>query len=382
MSQKKSVCIVTSQYLPHVGGVENYVDNLSRELAKRGHEITILTSEIENVPSYEKKDGIEIYRLPTKQFMGGRFPVLKHNRTLRKFTKQFRTRRFDVMLVNMRFYFISLYAVRLAKKMGVRCIMLDHGSSHLNTGGKLTTKLSQWFEHGITFLEKRYCKEFAGVSKASLEWIRHFGIRSELLLPNAVDVEAFERYVRAQTCDFRAKYGIPKDDIVISFVGRLTLEKGIDRLVNAVKRIDAERRDVWLLAAGNGYLLEKLAPIKSERTHFVGQIGSAEVAALLSQSDIFCLPSFSEGFPTCVLEAGICRSFVITTYRGDAKEVVLNREYGIILPDNAEDGIYEAIREVLDRLEYRARATELCYERIVQNYTWRHTADRFLSLLD
>jgi len=382
VQQKKSVCIVTSQYLPHVGGVENYVDNLSRELAKRGHEITILTSEIENVPSYEKKEGIEIYRLPTKQFMGGRFPVLKQNRALRQFTKQFRTRRFDVMLVNMRFYFISLYAVRLAKKMGVRCIMLDHGSSHLNTGGKLTTKLSEWFEHGITFLEKRYCREFAGVSKASLEWIQHFGIHSDLLLPNAVDVEAFERYIGESTCDFRKKYGIPKDDIVISFVGRLTLEKGIDRLVNAVKRIDKERRDVWLLAAGNGYLLEKLTPVKSERTHFVGQIGSAEVAALLSQSDIFCLPSFSEGFPTCVLEAGVCRSFVITTYRGDAKEIVLNPDYGIILPDNAEDGLYEAIKSVLDRPEYRARATELCYERIVQNYTWRHTADRFLSWLD
>ena len=148
------------------------------------------------------------------------------------------------------------------------------------------------------------------------------------------------------------------------------------------QRLDEERRDVWLLAAGNGYLLEKLTPVKSERTHFVGQIGSAEVAALLSQSDIFCLPSFSEGFPTCVLEAGVCRSFVITTYRGDAKEIVLNPDYGIILPDNAEDGLYEAIKSVLDRPEYRARATELCYERIVQNYTWRHTADRFLSWLD
>ncbi len=382
MEAKKSICIVSSQYLPHVGGVENYVDNLSRELARRGHQVTILTSHIDGVPDYEHKEGIEIFRLPTKQYMGGRFPVLRHNRALRAFTKQFRTRNFDVMLVNMRFYFISLYAVRLAKKMGVRCIMLDHGSSHLNTGGKLTTKLSEWFEHGITFLEKRYCKEFAGVSKASLEWIGHFGIKSELLLTNAVDIEAFEAYKMNPVCSFREQYGIPKDDIVISFVGRLTVEKGIDRLVNALKRINEERRDVWLLAAGNGYLLEKLEPIKSPNTHFVGQIGTDRVAALLSESDIFCLPSFSEGFPTCVIEAGVCRSFVITTYRGDAKEIVLDRDHGIILPDNNEEGLYQAIREVLDRKEYRAKATDLCYERIIQNYTWKHTADRFLALLD
>lgn len=382
MEATKSICIVSSQCLPHVGGVENYVDNLSRELASRGHKITIVTSEMEGVPTYEQKNNIEIYRLPTMQFMNGRFPVLKWNRKLREFTKAFRQKHFDVMLVNMRFYFISLYAVRLAKKMGVRCIMLDHGSSHLNTGGKLTTKMSEWFEHGITFLEKRYCKEFAGVSKASLEWIQHFGIHSKLLLNNAVDVEAFERYRNNPCRSFREEYHIPKDDIVISFVGRLTVEKGIHHLVNVVKRINEERRDVWLLAAGGGYLLEELSAIKSENTHFVGQIPTDQIAALLSESDIFCLPSFSEGFPTCVLEAGICHAFVITTFRGDAKEVVRSKEYGIILPDNAEEGLFSAVKEVLDEREYRERATKLCYDRIIQNYTWKHTADAFLRLLD
>ncbi len=383
MNKQKRICLVSSQYLPHVGGVENYVFNLSRELASRGHLVTILTSEIEGEPNYENNGAIEIYRLPTKQFMGGRFPVLKYNKALRKFTKEFRRRHFDIMLVNMRFYFISLYAVRLAKKMGVRCIMLDHGSSHLNTGGKLTTKMSEWFEHGITFLEKFYCKEFAGVSKVTLEWIRHFGIRSDLLLNNAVDIEAFERYKQDPVWDYRKEYNIPKDDIVISFVGRLTVEKGIAQLVRAVKRINEEgRRDVWLLAAGGGYLLEELSAIKTENIHFVGQIPTDRVAALLSQSDIFCLPSFSEGFPTCVIEAGVCHAFVITTFRGDAKEIVRTEEHGIILPDNREEGVYEAILRVLDRKEYRECACALCYERIVQNYTWKHTADRFLALLE
>ena len=372
MENKKNICIVSSQYLPHVGGVENFVFNLSRELAGRGHQVTIVTSQMDGVPDYESEGNIEIFRLPTKQFMDGRFPVLKPCGELNRWKKEFRKRKFDIMLVNMRFYFISLYMLRLAKRMGVRCIMLDHGSSHLNTGGKFTTMLSEWFEHGITFLEKRYCKEFAGVSKASLEWIQHFGIHSELLLTNAVDVERFERLKVAPCCDFRAEYGIPKDAVVISFVGRITVEKGIHET----------RSDVYLLAAGNGYLREELEQIKSENTHFVGQIPTEKVVPLLMQSDIFCLPSFSEGFPTCVLEAGICNAFVITTERGDAKEVVLNRDYGIILPDNHEDGVYEALVSVLDEPEYRARATELCYERILNNYTWKHTADAFLKLME
>lgn len=382
MNKQKKICIVSSQYLPHVGGVENFVFNLSRELVSRGHQVTIITSQIEGVPNYESDGNLEIFRLPTKQFMAGRFPVLKPCGELKKWKKEFQTRSYDIMLVNMRFYFISLYMVRLAKKMGIRCVMLDHGSSHLNTGGKFTTMLSEWFEHGITFLEKFYCKEFAGVSKASLEWIQHFGIHSELLLTNAVDVERFEKLKSAPCCDYRAEYGIPKDAIVISFVGRLTVEKGIHHLVNAVKRINETRSDVYLLAAGGGYLQEELEKVKSENTYFVGQIPTEKIVSLLMQSDVFCLPSFSEGFPTCVLEAGICRSFVITTQRGDAKEVIRNRDYGIILPDNAEEGVYQAILSVLDEPEYRKQATELCYDRIVNNYTWKHTADAFLKLID
>ena len=381
MDKPKRICIVSSQYLPHVGGVENFVFNLSRDLARRGHFVTIVTSQIEDVPNFESEENIEIFRLPTKQFMDGRFPVLKPCGELRKWRKEFQKRSYDVMLVNMRFYFISLYMVRLAKKMGIRCIMLDHGSSHLNTGGKFTTMLSEWFEHGITFLEKRYCKEFAGVSKASLEWIRHFGIHSDLLLTNAVDVERFENFKDHPCCDFREEYNIPKDAIVISFVGRVTVEKGIHHLVNAVKRINEIRSDVYLLIAGGGYLRAELEQVKSCNTHFVGQLPTEKIAVLLEQSDIFCLPSFSEGFPTCVLEAGICGAFVITTARGDAKEVVLSHDYGIILPNNREEGVYEAILSVLDDPQYRAAATKLCYDRIVNNYTWKHTADAFLKLI-
>ena len=378
----KNVCIVSSQFLPHVGGVENYVNNLSIELASRGHNVTIVTSLAEGLSEYEKNGNIEIFRLPSYQLMNGRFPVLKGGKSLRRFKEEFKKRKYDLMLVNMRFFFISLFAVKLAKKTGTRAIMLDHGSSHLNTGGKLTTKLGEWFEHWITWREKKHCKEFAGVSKESLNWIKHFKINSDLLLNNAVDVEKFEGFIANPTRDFRKEYNIPETDILISFVGRITVEKGIRQLVNVVKKINESRGDVWLLAAGGGYLVDELTPIKSPNTHFVGQIPSNEIAALLKQSDIFCLPSFSEGFPTCVLEASICDTFVITTRKGDAKEIIKNRDYGIILPDNNEDGLYEAMVDVLDKKDYRERAAALSKDLVVNNYTWKNTADSLIKLME
>ncbi len=379
---KKHICLVSSQYLPHVGGVENYVYNLSRELASRGHSVTIVTSLIEGTSEYEKNENIEIYRLPSLQLMNGRFPVLKMSKARKKLEKDFKNRHFDMMLVNMRFFFISLWAVKLAKKLGIKCAIIDHGSSHLNTGGKLTSKLGELFEHWITWREKHYCKNFAGVSKESLNWLKHFKINSDILLNNAVDLETFEKYKASPVRNFREEYGIPGDATVISFVGRLTVEKGIEQLVNSVKRINDIRKDVYLLAAGGGYLKEKLEDTKSENTHLVGQISTPEVASLLSASDIFCLPSFSEGFPTCVIEACVAHNYIITTYRGDAKEIIKDSERGIILPNNNEDGVYNAIMSVLDAPEKRKIATDLCYRTVINNYTWKHTCDSFLKLIE
>ena len=378
----KKICLVSSQYLPHVGGVENYVFNLSRELEKQGHEVTILTSQMEGAPNYEKNGSIEVFRLPTRQFMGGRFPVLKNNKELKEFTKEFKSRHFDLMIINMRFYFLSLWACKLAKKMGVECIIIDHGSSHLNTGGKITTLMSQVFEHWITFCEKRHCKHFGGASKASLEWIKHFGIKSDVLFNNAVDVERFQGYIDNPVRSFRAELGIPENAIVVDFVGRLTVEKGVRQLINVMKRVNEERDDVYCLLAGEGYLREELEPTKSKNTIFLGKLSPAEVCAMHLASDIFCLPSFSEGFATCVIEASMCNTFVITTARGDAKELIKDDSFGIVLPTNEENGVYEALVSVLDKEEYRKSASQKCHDTVITSCTWNFTADAVIDYIE
>jgi glycosyltransferase involved in cell wall biosynthesis len=379
---KKSICIVSSQYLPHIGGVENYIDNLSKELVRQGNEVTIVTSYIEGTKKYEKKNGIEIFRMPTIQFMNGRFPVKKYNMVSRKLTKTLKSRKFDVMLVNMRFYVLSLYAVRLAKKMNIRCIMLDHGTSHLNTGGKFTSKLGEIFEHTITWMEKRYCKEFAGVSYATLDWVKHFGINSDKVLYNSIDVDEFEKIKEKEGRNFRKEYGIPQDATVISFVGRITVEKGIEELAKAVDMITKKRDDVWLLAAGSGYLEDKINSMANDKIHLVGNLSKEDVVAMLKQSNIFCLPSVSEGFPTTVLEAAVCGNYIISTYRGGTKELIKNRDYGIILEDNEPQKIYNAIMEIIDKKMDMEKSVKMCYKSIVDNYTWKQTAKKFLDWLD
>lgn len=93
------------------------------------------------------------------------------------------------------------------------------------------------------------------------------------------------------------------------------------------------------MIAGDGPLYQELLEMSDQYTILTGQIDFEHIVKILDASDIFCLPSDSEGFPTSVLEAVACKCFVITTYRGGAKELLIDEQYGIIMRDNTVESI-------------------------------------------
>jgi len=98
--------------------------------------------------------------------------------------------------------------------------------------------------------------------------------------------------------------------------------------------------------------------------------------ALLNESDIFCLPSFSEGFSTSILEAVACKCYILTTARGGAKELLIDERYGTVIPTNKEEILYNGLMEVLDDKKRREKAVELAYERVKNHFTWDIVATR------
>ena len=90
---------------------------------------------------------------------------------------------------------------------------------------------------------------------------------------------------------------------MISFTGRLLKEKGIITLVKAFNEISQSDSKKYLFIAGNGDEYETIEKMKNDHVILLGRITSEEVTALLKETNIFCLPSDSEGMPTSVLEA-------------------------------------------------------------------------------
>ncbi|MBS5429881.1 MAG: glycosyltransferase family 4 protein, partial [Lachnospiraceae bacterium] len=131
-----------------------------------------------------------------------------------------------------------------------------------------------------------------------------------------------------------------------------------------------ERKDVFLFIAGDGDMEKEIQRRKNEHIIPLGRIDFPHIVALLKETDIFCLPSFSEGFSTSILEAAACGCYVVTTARGGAKELLVNDEYGCVIPNNQEDTLYVALKNTIDNKEKREKGIKLTYERIEQNFTW------------
>ena len=199
---------------------------------------------------------------------------------------------------------------------------------------------------------------------------------------NAIDLEEINKLLKISCDDYRKKYGIPSNSIIISFAGRLVKEKGIENLIKAVKKINENGENLYLLAAGDGPLLNGLRKYETNNIKLLGKLSYEQVISLFKVSDIFCLPSKSEGFPTSVLEAVACKNFIITTYKGGAKELISNEELGIIMNDNSIETIYESLRLAIRDDYYRKNAIELSYKELCNNFTWDNVAEKLIRYLE
>lgn len=374
--------IYAAQYYPHMGGVEHYTYNLSKELVSRGHEVTVVTSNTSDLLNYEEVEGIKIYRMPCFSLMDGRYPVLKHNTTFRELHKQLKNQLFDFAIINARFYVHSIYGVRFAKKQGIKSIVIDHGSSHLTVHHKVLDFFGSLYERCITAIVKRYCKDFYGVSNGSVEWLTTFSITAKGVLYNAIDLENITSLYNTTEMDVRQRYNIPKDACVVSFTGRLLKEKGIPQLIKSIQHINKEQdAKVYLVLAGEGDLKEYCDKQTSDYIIPVGRLTFSDVIALLKASDIFCLPSDSEGFSTSLLEAAACSNYIVTTARGGARELLPDDSYGIVIEHNDMDSVYHALKEALSDQRKREVGIDKTYQRVANNFTWKHTADKVIVLV-
>jgi glycosyltransferase involved in cell wall biosynthesis len=162
-----------------------------------------------------------------------------------------------------------------------------------------------------------------------------------------IDMGAFSR--RPEIMDKAEK--LRRDDLfTFIFVGRIVGDKGINELVQAFIRLQKETPNVRLLLVGD--YEANLDPIKPETKEFINSTSSIEAVgpqygddlkAYYAASDCFVFPSYREGFPNTVMEAGAMDLPSIVTDINGSREIIINGENGVIIPSKDTDALYSAM---------------------------------------
>lgn len=149
-----------------------------------------------------------------------------------------------------------------------------------------------------------------------------------------------QEYVVTDKVSTLEKYGIDQSKPFVLFVGRITRQKGIIHLVNAVKYIDPDTQIVLCAGAPDTPEIAKemedsVSAVKLERDNVIWidvMLDKAEVIQLYSHADVFCCPSIYEPFGIINIEAMACETAVVASAVGGIKEVVVHGETGILVP--------------------------------------------------
>lgn len=368
----KTFCIFSAHYLPHIGGVEKYTENLALELAKQGHRIIIVTSNVYGLDDFEAVDDlVEILRLPCYKLLGDRYPVTRHDNAYRSQMEYLQKQDIDYVAINTRFYRHTLEGIRLAEAKGIRPVVIDHGSAHLTLGNPLADPVVAWIEHAITSLVKRHPADYYAVSQAGVHWLKHFDINALGVLNNSIDAYAFLEASSQRS--FRQECGIGDNALAVTFTGRLIPEKGIAAIIDAA-RLLIDNSQIHFFVAGDGPLETSIAKASLPNISFLGRLETSDISALLQDSDVFCLPSRSEGFSTSLLEAAACGNVPVITEVGGVQELIPSSDYGIVLPSADPIVIARELAELeSDRKACCAIGSRIS-SRVVEEFSWSKTA--------
>ena len=335
------IVVFCAYFFPHEGGVERYVFELFKGMP--GIDVTIVTSNTENALRYEEKFGFKIYRLACWHLLGKTYPVIKPSglRFLRQLDIIHKKEKFDYVFTNTRFFNTSLVGYCFAKRNKIPLIHIEHGTNHSKLTNPFYRLVNVVYDHTIGRYIIKNCKKLASISKAAGEFSRHLYDRNYVLVRNSIDTTNFKKSDSREIKKLKKDLGI-KDQKVIVYVGRLIYAKGVQDLLLATKNI----KDLKVVIVGDGNYLRNLANI-SKNAIFVGRKSQKEIAGYLSIADLFVNPSYAEGLPTSVLEAGAIGVPVIATDVGGTNEIIDDGKNGFLIKPHKIDELKSAIDLIL-----------------------------------
>ena len=205
---------------------------------------------------------------------------------------------------------------------------------------------------------------------------------------NGIDLKHFDRTpeVVERAKRIREEVG---GSFTYLFVGRLVRDKGVTELVDAFERVHIEHPETRLLLVGTQE--PELDPLPDRTQRLIADNDAIieagwqdDVRPWFVASDLFTFPSYREGFPNVVIQAGALGIPSVVTDINGSNEVIIEGKKGMIIPTRDTDALYRKMTEALEQRDRLAEMSAQCRPLIVSRYrqedVWRATLEMYNSL--
>ncbi len=368
MSSEKVVMII-SQFYPLLGGAEVQAQRLASALRADGVNIFVLTRRYKNLPAYEIIDGIPVYRSIRTVDMPLLFGLL-YVVSVAVFLYRKRNN-YTIIHCNILQELQTIVAI-IFKLLFNKKVVAKMSSSGLTSDLKL---MKHSLVGRITMRLLRKADRIVSLCNEATSELLNAGIPADRLqqIGNGVNTSVFNMNSRRNQ----------KMQRLITFIGRLDAYKGVDYLLEAFKRVISGTADVRLMVIGNGpdeVRLKRLAATLhvQERVAFRGR--RENIAEELSETDIFVLPSLSEGMSNVLLEAMSCGLPVIATTVGGSLDMIRDGINGILVPPGDPAALSEALIKLLGNESLAFSMGKEARKTVEERYMLKNTAACYQQL--
>ena len=221
--------------------------------------------------------------------------------------------------------------------------------------------------------------------------LKHFNVDKDKVkvIYNGINLQ---EYVTTSATDTLDEYQIDKTKPYVLFVGRITRQKGIIHLVNAIKYIDPDTQIVLCAGAPDtkeiGEEMEiavnEVQKIRKNVIWIDKMVTKKEIIQLYSHAAVFCCPSIYEPFGIINIEAMACNTAVVASAVGGIKEVVVHNETGLLIPveqqtsapfepvnpDKFSKDLAEGINSLINNEALRESMATNGRQRVEQYFDW------------
>ena len=351
-------------YRPHTSGLTIYAERMACAFARRGHEVTILTSQDDRqLARLDCLDGVTVVRVPALMRVSKGLIMPAMPSVAWKLA-----RRADVVNLHMP-QLDAAYIAWIGKMMHKPVVLTYHCDLRLPRGlihsvanqvSHAANHVAAWGSDAIVSLTRDYAEHSI--------YLTHYMHKLHVLDAPVELAQAGEADLQA----FREKFGIHPGQRIIGMAARLAAEKGVEYLVQALPQVLEHIPDARILFVGsyenvigeNEYAARILPLIAGLNDHWslLGNLSPVEMTAFFKTSEVLVMPSLNstEAFGLVQVEAMSCGTPVVATDLPGVRVPVKMSGMGRIVPVADGAAIAQAILDILAHPEkYRGNAAEI-----------------------